>query len=78
MLATRMAATGTIAIGGVVDLMIPPSIILVVYAIVTEQNIAKLFQAALIPGLITVAFYCIVIALVVRWPPASRVSVAML
>ena len=55
-------ATGTIAIGGVVDLLIPPSIILVVYAIVTEQNIAKLFQAALIPGLIAVAFYCVVIA----------------
>ena len=33
--------------------MIPPSIILVVYAIVTEQNIAKLFQAALLPGLHT-------------------------
>ena len=63
-------ATGTIAIGGVVDLLIPPSIILVVYAIVTEQNIAKLFQAALIPGLIAVAFYCVVIALMVRWKPA--------
>jgi C4-dicarboxylate transporter, DctM subunit len=62
-------ATGTIAIGGVVDLLIPPSIILVVYAIVTEQNIAKLFQAALIPGLIAVAFYCVVIALVVRRKP---------
>ena len=63
-------ATGTIAIGGVVDRLIPPSIILVVYAIVTEQNIAKLFQAALIPGLIAVALYCVVIALVVRWKPA--------
>jgi C4-dicarboxylate transporter DctM subunit len=63
-------ATGTIAIGGVVDLLIPPSIILVVYAIVTEQNIAKLFQAALIPGLIAVAFYCVVIAIVVRMRPA--------
>lgn len=62
-------ATGTIAIGGVVDLLIPPSIILVVYAIVTEQNIAKLFQAALIPGLIAVAFYCVVIAIVVRLRP---------
>jgi C4-dicarboxylate transporter, DctM subunit len=62
-------ATGTIAIGGVVDLLIPPSIILVVYAIVTEQNIAKLFQAALIPGLIAVAFYCVVIALVVHRKP---------
>ena len=45
-------STATIAIGGVVDLLIPPSIILVVYAITTEQNIIKLFKAALIPGLL--------------------------
>ena len=63
-------ATGTIAMGGVVDLMIPPSIILVVYAVVTEQNIAKLFQAALIPGLLSALLYCIVIAIMVRWQPA--------
>jgi tripartite ATP-independent transporter DctM subunit len=63
-------SAGTVAIGGVVDLLIPPSIILVVYAIVTEQNIAKLFQAALIPGLLGVAIYCIVVMLVVRWKPA--------
>lgn len=63
-------ATGTIAIGGVVDLLIPPSIILVVYAIATEQNIAKLFQAALLPGLLAVAFYCLVIAVVVHRNPA--------
>jgi C4-dicarboxylate transporter, DctM subunit len=62
-------ATATIAIGGVVDLLIPPSIILVVYAIATEQNIAKLFMAALIPGLLAVAFYAVVIALVVRRNP---------
>ncbi len=62
-------ATGTIAIGGVVDLLIPPSIILVVYAIITEQNIAKLFQAALIPGLLGVAMYCLVVAIVVHARP---------
>lgn len=62
-------ATGTIAIGGVVDLLIPPSIILVVYAIATEQNIAKLFMAALIPGLLAVVLYSIVVAIVVRLRP---------
>ncbi|WP_395692503.1 TRAP transporter large permease subunit, partial [Piscinibacter sp.] len=41
-------ATGTIAVGGVLGILIPPSVILVVYAISTEQNIAKLFMAALI------------------------------
>ncbi|MDB5373905.1 MAG: C4-dicarboxylate transporter permease, partial [Belnapia sp.] len=45
-------ATGTIAVGGTLGILIPPSVILVVYAISTEQNIAKLFMAALVPGLL--------------------------
>ncbi len=43
-------AAGTVAVGGVLGILIPPSVILVVYAISTEQNIAKLFMAALVPG----------------------------
>ena len=62
-------ATAMIAIGGVVDLLIPPSIILVVYAIATEQNIAKLFMAAMVPGLLAVVFYSVVIVIVVRRNP---------
>ncbi len=62
-------STALIAIGGVVDLLIPPSIILVVYAIATEQNIAKLFMAAMIPGLMAVVFYAIVIMIVARRNP---------
>jgi TRAP-type C4-dicarboxylate transport system permease large subunit len=74
-------ATGTIAVGGTLGILIPPSVILVVYAITTEQNIAKLFQAALIPGLLAALFYCIVIALVVRARPgyapmSEKVAVA--
>lgn len=64
-------ATGTIAVGGTLGILIPPSVILVVYAITTEQNIAKLFQAALIPGLLATLFYCIVIAIVVRYDPKA-------
>ena len=69
-------ATGTIAVGGTLGILIPPSVILVVYAITTEQNIAKLFKAALIPGLLAAVFYCLAIAFVVRRrphlaPPAS-------
>jgi tripartite ATP-independent transporter DctM subunit len=69
-------ATGTIAVGGTLGILIPPSVILVVYAITTEQNIAKLFQAALIPGLLAAFFYCLAVAWVVRRrpeaaPPAS-------
>jgi tripartite ATP-independent transporter DctM subunit len=63
-------ATAMIAIGGVVDLLIPPSIILVVYAIATEQNIAKLFMAAMVPGLLAVVFYSVVILIVARRNPA--------
>ncbi len=62
-------STGTIAVGGTLGILIPPSVILVVYAITTEQNIAKLFQAALIPGLMAAVFYCITIAIVVRRKP---------
>jgi tripartite ATP-independent transporter DctM subunit len=64
-------ATGAIAVGGTLGILIPPSIILVVYAITTEQNIAKLFKAALIPGLMAAIFYCIVIALIARRNPEA-------
>ncbi|KAB2919935.1 MAG: TRAP transporter large permease subunit [Hyphomicrobiaceae bacterium] len=62
-------ATGTIAVGGTLGILIPPSIILVVYAITTEQNIAKLFQAALLPGLMAALFYTFSIAWNVRRRP---------
>ncbi|MCM0020684.1 MAG: TRAP transporter large permease [Tagaea sp.] len=62
-------ATATIAVGGTLGILVPPSVILVVYAITTEQNIAKLFQAALIPGLLAAVFYCAVIALMVWREP---------
>jgi C4-dicarboxylate transporter, DctM subunit len=70
--------TGTIAAGGTLGILIPPSVILVIYAITAEQNIAKLFQAALVPGLLAAAFYIIAIAVVVRRKPhvAPPVSVA--
>jgi C4-dicarboxylate transporter DctM subunit len=62
-------STGTIAVGGTLGILIPPSVILVVYAISTEQNIAKLFMAALIPGLIATFLYILAIAIVVRLKP---------
>jgi tripartite ATP-independent transporter DctM subunit len=64
-------STGTIAVGGTLGILVPPSVILVVYAISTEQNIVKLFQAALIPALLAAAFYLAVIALVARLDPAA-------
>jgi len=57
-------ATGSIAAGGSLGILIPPSIILVIYAAIAEQSVPKLFAAALIPGLVLTAIY-IVIALIV-------------
>ncbi len=65
----RAFSAATIAVGGTLGILIPPSVILVVYAITTEQNIAKLFQAALVPGVMAALFYCITIALVVAKEP---------
>ena len=62
-------ATGTLAAGGTIGILVPPSWILVIYAILTEQNIAKLFAAAMIPGLIAMTGYMIAIAVYVRMVP---------
>jgi C4-dicarboxylate transporter, DctM subunit len=64
-------ATGTLAAGGTIGILVPPSWILVIYAIMTEQNIAKLFVAALVPGLLAAVGYIITIAIVVRLKPES-------
>jgi tripartite ATP-independent transporter DctM subunit len=63
-------AAGTIAVGGTLGILIPPSVILVIYAISTEQNIAKLFMAAMIPGLLAAILYIVAIAILVRLNPA--------
>jgi C4-dicarboxylate transporter DctM subunit len=62
-------ATGSIAAGGTLGILIPPSIVLVIYAILTEQNIAKLFAAAFIPGFLAAIGYMIAIAVFVRFNP---------
>ena len=72
-------ATGTLAAGGVLGILIPPSVVLVVYAIVVEASIVDMFSAAFIPGLIAVAMFLLTIAIYVRvrpdhGPPGDRVS----
>jgi C4-dicarboxylate transporter, DctM subunit len=62
-------ATGTLAAAGTLGILIPPSVPLVVYAILTEQNIAKLFAAAMIPGIIAMFGYMLAIAVYVRMVP---------
>jgi len=62
-------STATLAAGGTLGILIPPSVILVIYAILTEQNIAKLFLAAFIPGILAAIGYMITISIYVRVHP---------
>jgi len=64
-------ATATLAAGGTLGILIPPSVVLVVYAILTEQNIAKLFLAAFLPGLIAALGYMLTISVYVRIYPGA-------
>jgi C4-dicarboxylate transporter, DctM subunit len=64
-------STATLAAGGTLGILIPPSVILVIYAILTEQNIAKLFAAAFIPGILAAIGYIIVIAIYARVKPEA-------
>lgn len=64
-------STATLAAGGTLGILIPPSVVLVIYAILTEQNIAKLFLAAFIPGLLAALGYVITISIYVRLNPGS-------
>ncbi|MGQ9661784.1 MAG: TRAP transporter large permease [Kiritimatiellia bacterium] len=54
-------ATGCVAASGGLGMLIPPSIVFIVYAILTELSIGKLFIAGIVPGLIITAFFCVVI-----------------
>ena len=68
-------STGTLAASGTLGILIPPSVPLVIYAILTEQNIAKLFAAAMIPGIIAMFGYMIAIAIYVRVVPGQAPEV---
>lgn len=63
-------ASGTLAAGGTLGILIPPSVALIVYAVIVETSILELFQAALLPGLLAVALFLGVIAVQVRRDPA--------
>ena len=62
-------STGTLAAGGTLGILIPPSVILVIYAVYTEQSIGALFVAAIIPGLIATLQYMIVVTIYCRIHP---------
>ncbi|WP_421954493.1 TRAP transporter large permease [Polaromonas sp.] len=62
-------STGVIAAGGTLGAMLPPSTVLAVYAIITQQDIGKLFMAGILPGLLAMAMYVMTIAIIVRVRP---------
>jgi C4-dicarboxylate transporter, DctM subunit len=64
-------STGALAAGGTLGIMIPPSVPLVIYAILTQESIGKLFMAAVLPGVIAMLGYMIVIRIVVMIKPAA-------
>jgi len=69
-------STGTLAAGGTLGILIPPSVILVLYAIMTEQNIVKMFLAALVPGILAALGYMLAVAIYVRIHPGSAPAAA--
>lgn len=64
-------ATGALAAGGTLGIMIPPSVPLVIYAVLTQESIGKLFMAAIIPDILAVAGYMLVVRIVVTINPAA-------
>ncbi|MEM9552599.1 MAG: TRAP transporter large permease, partial [Pseudomonadota bacterium] len=65
----KSLAAGSIAAGGTLGMIVPPSVVMILYAILTENSIIALFLAAVVPGLLAVVFYFVAVALVVRRNP---------
>ncbi|GGB45342.1 C4-dicarboxylate ABC transporter permease [Tistrella bauzanensis] len=68
--APRLAA-GTVAAGGTLGILIPPSLVLALYGLLTEQDIGKLFIAGLLPGLLAVVLYGLAVSWVARRDPGA-------
>ena len=64
-------AAGSLAAGGTLGILIPPSMVLIIFAVLTEQNISKMFIAAFIPGFLAAGGYILAIAIFVRIYPKS-------
>lgn len=62
-------ATGTLAAGGVLGILIPPSVVLIIYAIIVEANIVQMFMAAFLPGVLAVILFLLTIATYVTIRP---------
>jgi len=67
----RSLAAGSVAIGGTLGSLIPPSVLFILYGIFAEQSIAKLFIAAILPGILSLVAYLVVIYIWVRLRPEA-------
>jgi C4-dicarboxylate transporter, DctM subunit len=67
----RQLASGVLAAGGTLSVLLPPSLILLFYGIVTDQSIGKLFMAGVIPGLILAGLFVLVVVVWARVRPAD-------
>jgi C4-dicarboxylate transporter DctM subunit len=65
----KKLAVGSIAVGGTLGILIPPSITMIIYGVITEVSIGKLFIAGIIPGIILSLILCVAIALAVKAKP---------
>lgn len=72
-------ATGVIAAGGTLGILIPPSVVLAVYAFITEQDVGKLFIAGVIPGLLAILMYMATVRIAYHrsLPPGDRFDLRM-
>ena len=73
-------ATGAVAAGGTIGILIPPSVILILYGVITEQSIGKLFMAGFIPGILEAVFYMVTIYVLCKsnsrlGPPGPKTTV---
>lgn len=64
-------AAGAVAAGGTIGILIPPSLILMIYGVIAQQSVVKLFAATLIPGMLLTIFYLLTVAVVVRLKPSA-------
>ncbi len=71
-------STGALAAGGTLGILIPPSVVLVVYAILAEENIEKLFTAAFVPGILAMLGYMLTVSIYTRIVPGSAGSIERL
>ncbi|MCC6211541.1 MAG: TRAP transporter large permease [Burkholderiales bacterium] len=64
-------ATGAIAAGGTLGILIPPSVVMIIYALITEENVAALFAAGIVPGLIAIGCYLGAVRVATLLDPAA-------